>query len=147
LQQDGALSVTAGRILGCDAHADGVTALLRPRGGRARALEADILINCTGPDLNPRRGANPLLENLIAQELADVDPLGLGLESEDSAVRGGASSWIHALGPLTRPAWWEIVAVPEINAQIDRLVRRLGADSSAETAPLHAVFLDIGAGI
>jgi uncharacterized NAD(P)/FAD-binding protein YdhS len=91
-----------------------------------------------------------LLQNLFTQDLIQSDPLGLGLESEDCAVKdaqGAVSNWIYALGPLTRPAWWEIVAVPEINVQIDRLVRRLGSEEDIAARPLHSVFLDIGAGI
>ncbi len=55
-------------------------------------------------------------------------------------------SWLFALGPLTRPAWWEITAVPEINLQIDRLVAQL---SSPVTAPRLTVtdFMDMCGGI
>lgn len=150
LVKDGALTVTAGRILALDEHQDGITLLVRPRGRRAHGLDVDVVINCTGPRSDLRDSRHPLLRNLFAQELVRSDPLGLGLDSEDCAVRdagGTVSDWIFALGPLTRPAWWEIVAVPEINAQIDRLVRRLSAAREPAGRPLHSVFLDIGAGI
>ncbi len=55
----------------------------------------------------------------------------MGLETEDCAVidtNGQPSPWLFALGPLTRPTWWEITAVPEITIQIDRLVNQLAAD-------------------
>ena len=75
--------------------------------------------------------------------------LGVGLETEDCAVidaAGRASSWLFALGPLTRPAWWEVTAVPEINLQIDRLVAQI-----AQSAPVphltSADFLSMGEGI
>jgi uncharacterized NAD(P)/FAD-binding protein YdhS len=96
-----------------------------------------------------RNSLHPFLQDLLARGLVRSDPLGLGLDTEDSAVKdaaGTVSGWIYALGPLTRPAWWEIVAVPEINAQIDRLVERLSS-ARAATAPLHTVFVDMGAGI
>ena len=59
---------------------------------------------------------------------------------------GQASSWLFALGPLTRPAWWEITAVPEINLQIERLVAQL---SNPVNAPRLTVadFMDMGGGI
>ncbi len=56
-----------------------------------------------------------------------------------------ASEWLFVLGPLTRPAFWEITAVPEIKAQVDRLVGRLAQETSLR--PLTSMFLDIGAGI
>jgi uncharacterized NAD(P)/FAD-binding protein YdhS len=79
------------------------------------------------------------------------DPLGLGIETEDCAVRGATgvlSDWLYALGPLTRPAWWEVTAVPEINAQIERLVRQFSEEDLLVGAkPLVEAFLDLGAGI
>jgi len=150
LIEDGTLKITAGRILALDEHWDGVTLLVRPRRARAYALNVDVVINCTGPRTDLRNSRHSLLQNLFSQGLVHSDPLGLGLESEDCAVkdaRGATSNWIYALGPLTRPAWWEIIAVPEINAQIDQLVRRLNVERDVATRPLHSAFLDIGAGI
>lgn len=149
LLADGGLKITAGHILALNEHKDGLTLLLRPRGGKAYALDADMVINCTGPRMDLRNSRHSFLQDLLARGLVRSDPLGLGLDSEDSAVKdagGTVSGWIFALGPLTRPAWWEIVAVPEINAQIDRLVERLCSARTA-AAPLHAVFVDKGAGI
>ncbi len=61
-------------------------------------------------------------------------------------AQGRPSSWLFALGPLTRPAWWEITAVPEINLQIERLVAQI--TRSAPVAPLtSADFLGMGGGI
>jgi uncharacterized NAD(P)/FAD-binding protein YdhS len=72
------------------------------------------------------------------------------LETEDCAVcdaYGRASDWLFALGPLTRPAWWEITAAPEIAAQVTRLVEDLTSQGAHATALLADVFVDIGAGI
>ena len=63
------------------------------------------------------------------------DSLGVGIETEDCAVQNSAghtSPWLFALGPLTRPSWWEVVAVPEINAQIDRLVHDISEGKAIE---------------
>ncbi len=82
-----------------------------------------------------------------------ADVLGLGIETQDCAAVGSAghvSNWLHALGPLTRPGWWEVVAVPEINAQIDRLVHDLSTSPAQIAAPVHSLaeaFSDLGAGI
>jgi len=147
---NGFLTITAGRVLAVDEHKDGLTALIRPRGKRAQTVEVDALINCTGPAIDLRTTQHPLLGDLLRQGLVRSDPLGLGLETADCAALGadGArSDWLFALGPLTRPAWWEITAVPEINAQVDRLVHQIARHETDLFRPLTDVFLDIGAGI
>jgi len=126
-----------------------VEATLRLRGGATRLFEAGHVINCTGPGGDFDRIAIPLIAELRDRKLAVPDALGVGVETRDCAVidgAGEASSWLFALGPLTRPAWWEITAVPEINLQIDRLVAQL---SSPVTAPRLTVadFMDMGGGI
>lgn len=146
----GRLTVTAGKLLAVDEHKQGLTAVIRPRGKRAMAVEVDAIVNCTGPLLDLRRTHHPLLRGMLDQGLIRSDPLGLGLDTSDSAAvgpEGKPQHWLFALGPLTRPAWWEVTAVPEINAQIDRLVKRIAHDDHRVAPPLAAVFLDIGAGI
>ena len=150
LLRNGFLTVTAGRVLAVDEHKDGLTALIRLRGKRAQTVEVDALINCTGPAIDLRTTQHPLLGDLLHKGLVRSDPLGLGLETSDCAAIGAngvRSDWLFALGPLTRPAWWEITAVPEINAQVDRLVRQIARSETDLFRPLTEVFLDIGAGI
>jgi len=147
---EGRLRVSAARILSLVDEGETAVATLKPRGGGQQRLHVDWVINCTGPQLDLRRAGNPLLDNLQRLGVACSDPLGLGLESVDCALRasnGAVSNWLYALGPLTRPAWWEIVAVPEINAQVDRLVRKLAQSPGQSAHTLSAQFLDMGAGI
>jgi len=109
-----------------------------------------VVVNCTGPTTDVRRAGHRLSSALLDGGLIRSDPLGLGLETSDAAVidsSGVASDWLFAVGPPTRPAWWEIVAVPEITVQVDRLVRRIAHDIRKAAKPMAAAFLDIGAGI
>ena len=147
---NGNLTVTAGRVLSVEESKDGLTAVIRPRGESALSAEVDVVINCTGPAMDLRHAEHPLLQNLLHQGLVRPDKLRLGLDTEDCAVIGATgvpSDWIFALGPLTRPAWWEVTAVPEISAQITRLVGRFAPKILEVFRPLTAVFMDIGAGI
>ena len=141
--------VTAGKILSRNNRESQIVVTLRRRRGMTKILDVDAIVNCTGPHASVRHFTHPLLDFLLYQGLAHPDPLGLGLESEDCAVRtadGVLSDWLYALGPLTRAAWWEIIAVPEIKAQVDRLVQKITNDETA-TLLLSATFMDIGAGI
>lgn len=147
---NGKLTITAGRVLAIDEHKDGITAVIRPRGEKALMVDVDVIVNCTGPATDIRRSSNPLLENLLRRGLVHSDPLGLGIETRESAAVDAGDAvldWIFVLGPPTRPAWWEITAVPEIKAQIDRLVNRLSVTDIGDFPSLSAIFLDIGAGI
>ena len=58
-----------------------------------------------------------------------ADPARLGLEVDRSmavvGADGRASARLFATGPITRGAFWEIVAVPDIRTQAWTLARRL----------------------
>lgn len=132
--------------------ADEVKVTLRPRGGGEETYAAARVVNCTGPASALDQLAIPLIESLRAKGLIKPDVLGLGLESADCALieaSGAVSTWLYALGPLTRPAWWEITATPEIVVQVDRLVARLteAEVDSITLADTATAFLDLGAGI
>lgn len=149
LQANGQLEIVAGRIGGYQEVGDEVEIAIDLRGGGARKFKAGHVVNCTGPGGDFDRIAIPLIADLRERRLAMADPLGVGLETNDCAVRdatGKPSSWLFALGPLTRPTWWEITAVPEINIQVDRLVAQL---TSSAPAPglTPADFLGMGEGI
>jgi uncharacterized NAD(P)/FAD-binding protein YdhS len=149
LQVTGAVEILAGRIAGYRRDGRLVEVTLRLRGGGARQFMAGHIVNCTGPGGDFARTAIPLIAELRDRGLALPDALGVGVETRDCAVidaAGEASSWLFALGPLTRPAWWEITAVPEINLQIDRLVAQLSSPVTAHRLTA-ADFLDMGGGI
>jgi uncharacterized NAD(P)/FAD-binding protein YdhS len=146
----GQLIVRAGRTRDWIPAGDGVAVTLYPRGGGpAERLTVARVINCTGPRSDLAGLEVPLFADLARKSLIAPDDLGLGLETADCAVlgaRGEVSTWLYALGPLTRPAWWEITAVPEITAQVDGLAHRL-AEDQVVTPSLEEVFVDLGAGI
>jgi uncharacterized NAD(P)/FAD-binding protein YdhS len=149
LQNTGALEILPGRIDGYRLAGRLVEVTLRVRGGAARVFKAGHIINCTGPGGDFAKIAIPLIAELRDRKLAVPDALGVGLETRDCAVidaAGEASSWLFALGPLTRPAWWEITAVPEINLQIERLVAQLSSPVTAHRLTV-ADFMDMGGGI
>jgi len=151
LVDSGALTIWAGRIAGCRAEAGHIDIDVRQREtGAVKTLKARRLINCTGPRSDLAGVGIPLFMDLRRRGLIKPDIMALGIETAECAVLDGdgqPSSWLYALGPLTRPAWWEITAVPEIAAQIDQFVATLTSPEQRITPPLADAFLDLGAGI
>ncbi len=150
LLDSGQLRVVPGRLRGFRADASGVTADLAAPHGAVQTVRAARFINCTGPRSDFGRIEIPLVADLRRRGFLRPDPLGLGLDTNDCAMvgQGGTpSSWLYALGPLTRPAWWEVTAVPEIAVQADRLVKVLTHPEEATASPLSDAFIDLGAGI
>ncbi len=150
LMASGRLRVRAGRVRGLEPAPNGVTVELARRGGGCERIgPVARIVNCTGPRSDFHRLEAPLYGHLRRRDLLHPDALRLGLDTDHGAVvdaAGVASSWLHAVGPLTRPALWEVTAVPEINAQVDALVARLSAGGAAAPT-LDLAFADLGAGI
>jgi len=131
MRAEGQLSVRAGRIVAAEAREGRALLTWRPRGERlTRSFEAVRVVDCTGFnafDLD----RIPLLRSLVDSRLAQADALGLGLDV-DAACRligrgGGADKALRAVGPLTRGAFWEIIAVPDIRNQVASMAADLAA--------------------
>lgn len=130
MQADGRLVIKAGKTLGFDPSATGADVRWRPRGEEeARVLRVRRIVNCTGPQGDLLASREPLLLHLIERGLARLDACRLGLDVDAQArligTDGCPGSRLFALGPMTRGAFWEITAVPDIRQQTWTLARRL----------------------
>lgn len=123
MRDSGRLEVAAGRIVGVEG---GSVTIARRGGGELRRSFA-AAVNCTGPQGDINRVEDPLVRQLIASGRARPDRLGLGLEVDrESRVAGhGPSPALYAIGPLSKGAFWEIVAVPDIRGQAAAVARDL----------------------
>lgn len=136
LRQSGRLTVIAGKIMGSAQAGDAIEIAWRPRGGDApERLRARRVINCTGPHGDLLRTREPLLHLLLASGRVRPDRHRLGIDvtalGETIGADGRPNPRLLAIGPITRGAFWEIVAVPDIRVQTAALARRLagaGAD-------------------
>jgi uncharacterized NAD(P)/FAD-binding protein YdhS len=127
MEAEGRLAFAGGRIASIEV--DG-TVRWRPRGGgEERELRAARIVNCTGPELNVVRSGEPLLDALVGRGLIRADPLRIGidvdLECRTLASDGAPSNELYAIGPVTRGAFWESVAVPDIRGQAQSVARRI----------------------
>ena len=127
-----ALSLVAAKVISVEPNAAGALVRYRPRGRRdAASLQVGLIVDCTGIVKDPRAAGNPVIQRLFEQGLARTDPLQIGIDvTDDCAVinrNGIASRRLFAVGPLTRAAFWEIVAIPDIRNQCAELAARLAA--------------------
>jgi uncharacterized NAD(P)/FAD-binding protein YdhS len=119
LQRSGRLRLVAAsvervRVSGRELQLD-----LRHRAGGAQAtVNADHVINCTGPQTDTRRMEQPLLRDLLQKGFATWDDLHLGLRTTAQGAlvnaSGAAAGGLYAIGPLCKATLWECTAVPEI---------------------------------
>jgi uncharacterized NAD(P)/FAD-binding protein YdhS len=126
----GRLTIVAGKCEGFDTVEGGIAATYRPRSRwRHETRVFQRVINCMGPQGDLARTTDPLLQRLTQRGLLrpDAAHLGIDVDVQNRVVdtQGNASDRLLAVGPTTRGAFWEIVAVPDIRVQTWTLARRL----------------------
>ena len=126
----GQLEIVAGKTIKAVERADGIALTWRRRGSDSpETLVAQRIINCTGPQGDLTRTTEPLLVSLRDRGVIRPDAARIGLDVDGCArtvaADGTPNDWLYALGPMTRGAFWEIVAVPDIRQQTWNLARRL----------------------
>ena len=122
LLADGILTIHSGRLLKVESVGDCARVTVRStESGDTFVIDADRVINCTGPGRNYAKTDLPLIAGMRDQGWLTPDRLRLGIET-DSAGRlisadGSAVETLFAIGPLRIPALFESIAMPEIRVQ------------------------------
>ena len=126
----GRLTLLAGKS--CDAHEAecGIAVEWRPRGEDTRQrIVATRVISCIGPQGDVARTDDPLLSALVADGRIRPDSEHLGIDVEVTGRvlhdNGDSDDRLFAIGPMTRGAFWEIVAVPDLRRQVWDVARYL----------------------
>jgi uncharacterized NAD(P)/FAD-binding protein YdhS len=132
MQQSGRLIVGGARLVSADVEEGQAMVRMRPRGSDAvETLRARRIVNCTGPEADILRSGEPLLSSLVEAGHIRPDPLRIGIDVDPECrtldSEGKASDRLYAIGPVTRGAFWESVAVPDIRVQAQRIAARLTA--------------------
>jgi uncharacterized NAD(P)/FAD-binding protein YdhS len=127
---EGQLRVVAGRVLAIDPAAGGARVRLQHRASQlVGEVAVSRVFDCAGVIADPARSANPAIRSLLQSGAARPDPLNIGLDvlPDGSLIgrEGVASDRLYAIGPLTRGAFLEIEAVPDIRVQCQRLANAL----------------------
>lgn len=81
-------------------------------------VEADYVLNCSGAHKNIRKVHNPLLQNLLENEMITPNVLNMGIDvDEHYRVKGKQNLPIYALGQLLLGQRLESIAIPELREQ------------------------------
>jgi len=122
LETKGQLQLIAGRVESMAKSNGAISVVVKARGSDTELrLEADRVLNCTGPQASVKTIDCPLLEKLYDRKLVISHPAGGGI-SCDSAGRvigekGAPRENLFAIGPMLKAQLFESVAVPEIKTQ------------------------------
>lgn len=122
------LTRLTGRIESLTVGPAGLHLKWRARGEQsARTLQIAGAINCTGPAASVSARSDPLLDALCRCGHSRPDAHGLGLDVDPAgrliASDGASQPRLFAVGPVTRGAFWEITAVPDIRMQAAKTAR------------------------
>jgi uncharacterized NAD(P)/FAD-binding protein YdhS len=116
---NGQLEVVAGRVRSMREVEGGIEVEIARRGsGEIETRLFDTVVNCTGPLGKMTRTVNPVVRQMLDDGLIAVDELGIGIDV-DGNDRAGDGVW--AMGPMTKGKYWEIIAVPDIRFQAERV--------------------------
>jgi uncharacterized NAD(P)/FAD-binding protein YdhS len=139
----GRLTVMAAKVAGIEPNEAGARVRYRRRGqSESLSMQVGAIVDCTGIVKDPLASANPAVRSLFERGLARVDALHIGIETgADGAIvnqDGAPSRRLFAVGPLTRAAFWEIIAIPDIRNQCAELAAKLAHVNEASLAELIA---------
>jgi len=128
--ESGRLKLLAGRVVDATRMASGSQVGIQLRKGQELvSLDVAQIYDCTGLTKDVSAGSIAVVRSLTDRGLGRPDPLRLGLDvTPDCAViaaDGAPQDKLFAIGPLTRGAFFEIDAIPDIRAQCARLADRL----------------------
>jgi uncharacterized NAD(P)/FAD-binding protein YdhS len=129
-RERGQFTIVAGKVIETEAGESGVSLRVKLRGSDAQAVcRGARLIDCSGLNSDCTKVDQPLLRQLLESGLIRPDPLRLGVDvAEDGALidrDGRPAKDLYALGPITKGAFWEIVAVPDLRVACEAMAERL----------------------
>ena len=92
-------------------------------------LRVSRVINCSGPGADYDRIQDPLIRQLLGDDIVRPDGLRLGLDVTANCAlfdrTGAISRRLFAVGSVTKGMFWEMTAVPDIRRQTELLAEHL----------------------
>jgi uncharacterized NAD(P)/FAD-binding protein YdhS len=136
LEQNGTLTIIAGKIYYIGSDKDGITVAYRKRGtNRVETIRPTLVLNCTGPEYDIAASDHILLKRLRDRELITVGLLRAGIEvTAQGTAKGKAEDSLFPIGTLMVGELLECTAVPELREQTQIVARQV----LARVKTLHA---------
>ncbi len=133
-QASGQLVFHAGRIERYRIEGSTVRVEYRSReSAELESLRVARVINCSGPSSDYRKIDDPLIQSMLRSGIVRTDQSRLGLEVTADlrlvAADGAANPRLFALGSITKGAYWEIIAVPDLRVQCEALAERIAREA------------------
>lgn len=128
------LNILAGKITSVQENKDGIEVKIwDKRTKREISVMVGAIVNCTGPETNITRTANPLLNQMLTDGIISQDELSLGLRANCKNFRtiqknGTENQNIYAIGSLLKGELWETTAVSDLRVQAKELAQELTKD-------------------
>jgi uncharacterized NAD(P)/FAD-binding protein YdhS len=131
--------VHAGRIASIAPEEGGLrVAWQRKQGLGEQQILAQRVIDCTGLAGDFAKLDDPLIQQLLHDGMVRPAPMRLGLDCTSYGgvidAHGQPSQRLFAVGPITRGALWEIIAVPEIRGQAEQVAANILTTARARFA-------------
>nr|MBA4769855.1 FAD/NAD(P)-binding protein [Sphingobium sp.] len=141
MRSAGRLEVQAAKVVSARVECDRIDVTLRRRGSdRLETRCFARVVNCTGPLGDLGRAQDPLLRAFSGKGAIRPDPLAIGIDVDRQCrsidASGQPQDRLRVVGPMTRGAHWEIVAVPDIKRQVWTLAREISHAHWVEAAGL-----------
>ena len=111
------LELVRGRVYDIRSSVNGFEVLYSNK-GQGGHINAQVLINCTGPESNFEKVEFPLIKQLLEAKIIFLDALKYGIKA---SVNGQIASNLYTIGPPLKGILWESTAVPEIRVQAQQL--------------------------
>ncbi len=130
LEQEGRLTCHQGRIQKLNPESETVEIIYQPRRSmQPRKFRVARILNCTGPQSNYQKLGDPLIRQLLADDLLAPDPLNMGVCTDHLGTvqngRGHAIPRLYTLGSNRRGGLYESIAVPELRVQAAEVARQI----------------------
>ncbi|HVJ47260.1 MAG TPA: FAD/NAD(P)-binding protein [Luteolibacter sp.] len=110
----------------------------RNRNAATRSIEADHLLDATGPARDIQTVRHPLIQNLLRRGFIKPDAHRLGAETSADYRAVGRdnkpSPWLHIVGPMLRARYYEATAVSELRLHAASLASRIEKELKSREA-------------
>lgn len=126
LRASGQLNFVSGNITAVQKNGDNINLTYTPKGELGKkVIEANVVINCTGPLSDYYKCENTLIKNLLNKGWMQQDELKIGIKTgvrgEIITANGVVLNNAFCVGPLRKAMEWESTAVREIRTHAENV--------------------------